>query len=567
MGASDYMTVKGPGPQDYQAPNMAAQLYAMIGGLPDAYQEGVKQKFERGQMRRTEALQQPILGPDGQPSTDYNTNVRELLRRGGADFAKGLIPFMYGTQLMHQADAIQPPTIGGGAPQAAPMSSAAGPGNFGAPSSGMRGQPQMASAGTFSNARDDAQPPTIRQLAVQSVGANNDASAAIGGAADRLRIHPDADLTPTQAVKAKLYFAGLKRAPSPGQSPDDSASETVGRTAAPFVAGGASGAPAPPAGPGQIGQNSPAPFGPRYTPEAAANGLPPEWREETAANFDKYGRAQSRLGQAAVAGGLKDDEFKSNAANAFATAKMIREAIGKNAEFTPDQKKARDLAVIAYERQKGIETHRTEDAFKRYAAVEKAGAQAEDLHPQIAMARSLVNSPGFNAGIGRPFTDAVKQLSSTLFGDPNAATPSQFFDKLRSGSILNEIRSLGGSGSGPVRVAEMKFIDSMYAGRDQQPASIRAVVEVENRLTQRAKAMYNMAQTYVQKHGQLDEGFNREVSAFKNRPGNEMFSKAELANPSLLSMPVFGSPAEMRASRMPRGTQFRNPGGEVGTIP
>jgi hypothetical protein len=246
----------------------------------------------------------------------------------------------------------------------------------------------------------------------------------------------------------------------------------------------------------------------------------------------------------------------------------VMDAAKAAAEPTPEIRNAIASGAASpeeFERNKEIARKGVEEATKRYSQIEKSGTQAEELEPQVRMARSLVNSPGFNSGIGRPFTDTLSQIGSAMFGDPNMATPGQFFDKLRAGSILNEIRSLGGSGAGPVRVAEMKFIDTLYAGRDMQPASIRAVVEVENRLTQRAKAVYQMAQDYVQKHKVLDEGFNREVSNYKAK--HALFSAAELAHPDLMAMPVFNSAAEMQASKMPKGTKFRTPDGQVGAIP
>jgi hypothetical protein len=111
----------------------------------------------------------------------------------------------------------------------------------------------------------------------------------------------------------------------------------------------------------------------------------------------------------------------------------------------------------------------------------------------------------------------------------------------------------------------MKQVDKLIAYRSIQAPAIRTIVEVEDRLQGRLRDIYHMAQDYLQTHRELDDGFVRQVSAFKSK--NELFSKAELANPSLLAMPVFSSPAEMRASRMPGGTKFRNPNGEVGTIP
>ena len=63
----------------------------------------------------------------------------------------------------------------------------------------------------------------------------------------------------------------------------------------------------------------------------------------------------------------------------------------------------------------------------------------------------------------------------------------------------------------------------------------------------------------------LDEGFNKEVSDYKAKHG--LFSAAELAHPDLMAMPVFNSAAEMHASKMPKGTKFRNSDGQVGEIP
>src|SRR6516165_2956884 len=78
-GASEYFTnpqVAGLGP-----PNMAAELYRMVRGIPEAYQQGAEGAFKRGQYARTEELQKPILGPDGKPETDPEAIARELARR------------------------------------------------------------------------------------------------------------------------------------------------------------------------------------------------------------------------------------------------------------------------------------------------------------------------------------------------------------------------------------------------------------------------------------------------------------------------------------------------------
>jgi len=83
-------------------PNMAAQLFGMISSLPDAYQQGVEQKFKRGQMGRIQELQKPILGPDGKPTQDVGLISQELLKRGGGEYAKDLLPFIWKQQFLNE---------------------------------------------------------------------------------------------------------------------------------------------------------------------------------------------------------------------------------------------------------------------------------------------------------------------------------------------------------------------------------------------------------------------------------------------------------------------------------
>jgi hypothetical protein len=133
MGAKDYMVVDGPAPASYGAGNMGAQLYSWLSNLQ-------KQAFEQRQRERTESLQQPILGPDGQPSADYSTLLRGYLTKAGAEAVPGLLPGLIGAQ---SNQAIYRQLGAGGSP---PPSSTGydayvpGPGMAGAPS-----QPQMTS--------------------------------------------------------------------------------------------------------------------------------------------------------------------------------------------------------------------------------------------------------------------------------------------------------------------------------------------------------------------------------------------------------------------------------------
>ena len=96
-------------PPNYGPPNMAAQLYSMLRGIPQAYQEGAKSAYERGQMARTEALQAPIDADLNTPE-GIQSGLRELIRRGGGEYLEKLAPYL--TQVQADRSLAQGPPGG-----------------------------------------------------------------------------------------------------------------------------------------------------------------------------------------------------------------------------------------------------------------------------------------------------------------------------------------------------------------------------------------------------------------------------------------------------------------------
>jgi hypothetical protein len=521
-------------PPKYGPPNMAAQLFGMISSLPDAYQQGAKNQFERGQMARTERLQQPI-GLDG---TDYSTLVRKLLEAKGTEAIPEVLPTAWKSEF----------AAGAGRPNVWDTPQGGGPNMSPTDQTGSTLNDAAARQGQGPVATDRRGPLNVRQIAIDA-GVDPETP----GFADQFRgpgldrpIHP----SNVQGVKDKI--ANLQQAGMFGPQGDQP------EATASFDQRFGSAVPGPRGGPAQ----GPTPAGPQAAmapagvgPGAGSGLVPPGWLrgagKQTGYPPTELGYAQWLQAQAQRNSILG---FNEAAKGQQAHADKILGAI-----------EAVDPAKIGFERAKGIEGKRTDQAFTRSAGIEKAGSTAEDAGPQIATAKRLVNSPGFNAGIGTPFVDTMKQLSASLFGDPNAATPSQFFDKLRGGTILNEIRSLSASGAGVVRVPEMKFIDSMIAGRDMQPPSIRSAVEVESRLNQRVQDIYHLQQQYLQTHPQLDEGFNRVVTRYKEtRP---LFSEKEMTHPDLLGAPSAPLVHDPRAAMQWAQQMGIKPGDPIRTPP
>ena len=539
-GARDYMPDLTP--PAYGPPDLASALFKMISGIPGQYQQGKANEFANRQAERTERLQQPYVDEEGKPITDFDAIQSENARRG--------LPPDLALAWKQKFLDHEPPTP-------SPWDAAGG----GSTDHQTGDQLQQGAARTGGPVASDRRGPiNIRQLAIDADvdPSNPDFVQHFGsGLLDR-------NLTPGQAKMAADEIEQFKAAGGAGPVRGGASAGGQPEATASFNDRFGSAAP-PPSSPGVPAQGT-APAGPAMaSPSAGAGPSGGAGAGLVPAGIDPLTYAQRMK---AIADKVRTQAHREGIAGIPSKALEDRAAAyDKVADRIFDSIKETDPAKLAFDRAKGIDKLRSEEFQKNKIAIFKAGQQAEDSIPQIEFSRRVVSSPGFNSGFGHEFFDSVQSLSQQLFGGTALKNPGEIYDKFRSGEVLNQIRSLGASGIGAVRVPEMKAVDKLIADRDVQAPGIRTVTEVESRLQKRIRDIYYQAQEYLQTHRELDDGFAKQVSAWKNKPENHLFTAAELANPSLLSMPVFSSPAEMRASRMPKGTPFRNPSGEVGTIP
>lgn len=247
--------------------------------------------------------------------------------------------------------------------------------------------------------------------------------------------------------------------------------------------------------------------------------------------------------------------------------KPVLDALAKAGEDTPAMKEAiANLGPkgtpLQVEKEKAHIADEVQRGGKYYEAVKKMGIEATEARDQIQVSKSLVMDPNFNSGIGQYVTDTAKRVGA-LFGDPNLATPNQLFDKIRSGSMLNQIKAMSASGAGVVRIPEMKMIETMIADRSNAPASLRTLLEIEDRLGQIAIDVYHMATNY--NGGRLDAGFDKLVAQYKEE--HPLFTKEERENHKLIAPPVLRSPDEVVSSGLKPGDPFKTPDGRVKYVP
>ncbi len=243
--------------------------FSWLANLANQYAQGQKNAFDQNQRQRTLALQQPI------DATNTQDVLKQVLQRGGAQYAEALLPFMLQQEQMKAASAPDPMLTGGA-------------------SQGPTGNPPPASASGVVSTNmktpvtqpgGDAGSGTITDIVTGQLGNTQDAGATIAKIAGVTNIDPNAPLSQGQQVRV----AGLLKryAPQPAApaavDPLAAQSSPAARVADAFAAVPDATAPAPqPQQRAPIGAPAPAaPTPPAAAPAAAAPVAQPAAQQPT----------------------------------------------------------------------------------------------------------------------------------------------------------------------------------------------------------------------------------------------------------------------------------------------
>lgn len=571
----NYETVQGPNYAAYANPNFGAQLGQMLQGLPASYMEGrqIGQQRQMEDMFKTEKLPR---NSDG--SVDVNNLIERGTKIGGFPFVMKMLPFLQSEELMKQAGRSPSPTLGVGGDQgsSAPAASAAGPGNLGQ-------QPRTSSNGSDVDAGPGAG--TLRSTVTEFVGGDTDATPQISAAARALRIDPDAPLTPDKAKLVKDFLSTSRNATSslsnqetqpPGQ-PSSAAERNSngpgGANAAPFMAGGVSGAPAPSQGNGRPPQPAQAQLGqqPGTPPQRVAQatepgtGLPPGYTLENAQKYEDSARRKSQFSLAADRSGNQAmaKSFQDQSAQDAATAKAIREKIAENAALSPEAKKARESGVPGgpagltkqeeiTKKEIDLSKTKTEPAIQ---AMSEAGFKGNE---RLDLIKRTMSDPNFFSGAGSDIMKKWNQWTVSLGGNPDTARPMETFHKTVYDMLSEQIRAMAQSGYSRIQLAEIKNMQNSIASLGISPAANRYLVEELTRVHNQNIKLGQLSQQYVKEHGYLDNGWNEVRDRFFQDPRNQLFDKKELDDPRLIAPPYL--PAGIASDPAKKAQWTRNQG-------
>lgn len=475
--ALDLLIARGPAPQDFSG----------LGDLPKAYWEGLNQRHVQD-LRDSFKGGVPLM-PDGK-SIDYAAMQKTLYQKGGLEQGTAFGNLDLGRSGIEALNQVE----GGG--QAAPAGAAP---PVVSPSANRQPRPPQSPTGYTGGNNGQT---TIDAILSQKLAADDPRYGPIKLriAAD-LKVDPDQPLTPEQLNRISQ---GLAARPNLSGVP-----------------GGA--APAPQAPPAQVAQAAPQAQPGAYGPAATAAS-----RGSVPTSVDP--EIQEKIRKLTILAG-------STIPSVAKAATTRLEALQKQAELTPLQKEydlARRQGFTGTQSEyqlkvKGDETQAVESTktyIEKYKGIQTAGERAADDIPKLQIARKLTEDPNFHSGSLEQYNLLVKRALVALGGDPNTAVPQEAFRKIISDSLIDNIKGLAGSGAGQVRVAEIKIMQQAAASTENTPQANRMLVEMAARAQQRLVEVARMAQNY--NGGRLDAGFDRQVSAYKER--NPLFSPAEISN-------------------------------------
>jgi hypothetical protein len=531
----DYSVGNAPGGASYAAPLVGFQFGKALSDLPDEYFKGTQQA-------RQLALQKPILDPvTGQPSQDASVVAQELMRRGGAEYAKELLPFLQKQPFFNKL--LQDDEGGGGGPYPPPLARTNN--NAGGPQYAPTQQPTR-SVGSPGEGEGD----TINSVVTETMGGKPFPPAGIFSIARQLGINPSANLTPQQVsqVKGLLGSAALP----PGSrvvanqetnppNVENSAQEVNGNAAKPSFAEGVSGGAAPiqsPLGPKVVRTQSV--INPQ-TQEALKGLVPDEYLSNPRAWVEGQRRRAEAIRRRSHLEGIVGIPSKAGEDQAAAIDKKIQnveELIGKVQTPTTEQQNLRSGATQRAEELK----HEIARSDKTYGGMNAQSSQYErDLKPYLDVSRSILNDPDVYTGTGGDLSLMVNRVKA-MFGDQKAAMLQEALQKVTATSVLGQINLQrdqlmeAGGNSGRIFSQQVDLVGKAAPQMATTKGGNRFLVEVSDKMGRLSTTVTQKARDYIKSHGHLDTGFDDELSKYLEK--NPVFSQQELAHPDLLGEPT-----------------------------
>jgi hypothetical protein len=429
-----------------------------------------------------------------------------------------------------------------------------------------QGQPQ---GGAPSTSGTDGTGTTINYLA--TTAGLNLTPRQIYSLAGNLRINPNTNLSPDQVATVKQ---ALSEMPRPFKTSQDTPAEDGPASAADSASNGPSGVgamaqngPGGGSGPFMAGgaSGSPAPSGSAQPPQqpTAGGGNAPGLRPSPVGTQEEarlaFTSAQNKEAAAAYLSARKPEQAKVFLEQAKADRERGEKILGSLGEYnkpTTEQQNAEASGArspMEFEARKKAQDQELTRGDALQKGLQGASREFETaLKPHLDAMRGILNNPNFVSGSGVGFQEALNKIrSNPLFQglpgyDPNAALPNEAIRKVVAASILNqttelkaEAAEMGGS-AGRLFQQQISLMEKAAQNPENTAPALRYLTELQQRMGDHARAVAELASNYQGKYGKgvLDNGFNEELSKFNNSPKNQIFTPSEIRDMRTFAPPV-----------------------------
>ena len=543
MAAKDYMVDVADIPK-YGPPNMAAELYNMIRGVPKAYQEGKANEFANQKAEFEQDVERPYqkralerADVAGQMTQDV---MKQRFRELQNDPSGGGDGFDSSDNARTPAQRLTDGTGGGkveGQYTVADLMKGA---------KGIADQPNAVrdlerilqiEPGARLNAQQEQ---AVREYVARDAQGDDNLTGSTGPSG----LPPDPRTQAPPNLQPGMMGAPPNLAPGSPQGPVPMMSGAA-YGGPPGVPAGPPGAPQGPPGaaPGpQVAQAGPPSLSsrlePYVRPQQPAPGAPnqPElWSEDKIRAVRAHAK---HIDDMANFGGPMAAGDKERAKRMYEAAQKQEEA---RSEIAKKRAEATDPAVQQENTRKEIEKGNIAAGQKEQGRLQSAAQTAIRSNQQLAVMRTQMSDPNFYSGPAHALNQKYKEWLAVLpGGNPDAASPMQEFHKTTLELLNQRIQSAVQSGYSRIQIREIDNMKAQIANLDINAGSNRYIMEEMQRIHQMDIKLARFSDQYADSHGgYLDRGWPAARDAFMERPENRLFTDQEIAHPASIAPAYF----------------------------
>jgi hypothetical protein len=164
---------------------------------------------------------------------------------------------------------------------------------------------------------------------------------------------------------------------------------------------------------------------------------------------------------------------------------------------------------------------------KRYLEIQNAAQVAQGQMNTLGAMENMTSQPGFYSGAGGETVMQLKRAGAALGFNPDGITSMETFNALSKQAALEQ---MGGSLGSGFSNADRDFVIDQVANLGNTPEGNRQLIGLLRTLNERKIQIAELARTYSEQQGRINEGFDAELQRFAE--ANPLFPPPQETQPA-----------------------------------